>query len=442
MNNKQTNLEKKDTGEKGDDGGKDAEKKDGLKKSLTLLDLIFFGLGNVTGAGIFVILKQTIKKGGRYTLPIFLLVSLISLIMGAVYLEIYNRYKSPITEYLAIKDTLGDTYGQIIIYTIYFFTVFSAVTILIALSKYISILPYFSWLNNYQSQVSLNIFLVLLMSYINYCGIETSKLVGNIIAITLLIFLIGIIASSIRLFDLTKFTTAPKVNMDSAIMSAVIAFFLFNGYDSIIKVSNEVIDEKHISYGLYITLVLTAVIYVFIIISCVSVLGFNKTVNTFSPLTKIYEILYGPTVGFIAYLVGFVIMFNTGFLSTLTATRFMYGCGDKKVIAYPEFWAKLNDNKAPINGIFITLVICILLALLDNEVILSVFTNFSLFIILNSLCIALLLIRWNERNDPSKHSKNYIMGNINNIPVIVVAEVLALSFLFYSVLKNNFYLSK
>jgi amino acid transporter len=230
--------------------------------------------------------------------------------------------------------------------------------------------------------------------------------------------------------------------MDSAVLSTVIAFFLFNGYDSIIKISDEVIDERNISYGLYSTLILTSVIYGFIIISCVCVLGFNRTINTFSPLTKIYEMLYGPTAGFIAYLIGFVIMFNTGFLSTLTATRFMYGCGEEKVISFSDFWATLNNNKAPSNGIYVTMVVAILFALLNDEVILSVFTNFALFVILDSLCIALLMLRWKERNDPSKHSQNYIMGNINNMPVIVIAEVIALTFLFYSVLKNKFYLNK
>ena len=137
-----------------------------LKKSLTLLDLIFFGLANVTGAGIFVILTKTMLYGGKYILPIFTLVTLISIIMGLCYLEIYARYKSSITEYLAIKDAFGETYGKIIIYIIYFFTVFSCITIYISLSKYIGTLPTFAFTNNYFSQISISIAMILLMSFI------------------------------------------------------------------------------------------------------------------------------------------------------------------------------------------------------------------------------------------------------------------------------------
>ena len=120
-----------------------------LKKSLSLLDLVFFGLGNVTGAGVFVLISKTVLYSGKYVLPVFILVTIVSCIMGLVYLEIFNRYKSPICEYLAVKHTLGDYYSQMLIYIIYLFIVFSALTIIISLSKYIGTLPSFYFLNNY-----------------------------------------------------------------------------------------------------------------------------------------------------------------------------------------------------------------------------------------------------------------------------------------------------
>lgn len=413
-----------------------------LKKSLTLLDLIFFGVSNVTGAGIFVILTKTILYGGKYTLPIFTLVTLISVIMGLCYLEIYARYKSSITEYLAIKDSLGETFGKWIVYIIYFFTVFSCITIYISLSKYIGTLPFFAFTNCYSMQVLISISMILFMSYINYCGIETSKMVGNTIAVILLIFLLGLILSGLKYWKLSKINSGPNVNLHSIIMSTVLAFFLFNGYDSIVKISGEVIDEKNTSIGLYATLGLTAILYVLIIITCLCVFGFQKTSHTFSPLTELYKYLYNPMVGYIAYFVGFVVMFNTGFLSALTASRFIYGCGKEKQIPYSEFWSKLNENKAPTNAILVTMLISILFALTNNEVILSVLSNFSLFVILISICVSLLIIRWKERLDVKKQQNNYIPGNINNIPVVVIVELGALIFLFSNVLYNGFYISE
>jgi len=411
-----------------------------LKKSLSLVDLVFFGLGNVTGAGVFVLITKTILYSGKYVLPVFVLVTIISCIMGLVYLEIFTRYKSPICEYLIVKDTLGDNYSHILIYVIYLFVVFSALTIIISLSKYIGTIPYFYCLDNYFSQVSLSIALILLMSFINYCGIEVSKFVGNTIAIGLLIFLLGIIFSSIKYFSIKKITEGPVVPFNSIVLSAIIGFFLFNGFDSIVKISTEVIDEKNVFNGLIITLLVSSIIYILIIISCICVMGFKNTVNSESPLTKMYELLYNPEIGFLAYISGLIIMFNTAFLSALTATRFMYSCGYDNHIMFSDFWKQLNSNKVPSKAIIATALIAILFSLFNNEVILAIFTNFSLFIILISLCISLLIVRWNERSNIEKQTtSNYIWGNVNNIPLLVVIQVIILVYLFFKILANKFY---
>jgi len=151
-------------------GDKEEEKEKGKTKgSLTLFDLILMGLANIVGAGIFVILGKSIKYGGNKSLQALLVVAIISLIMGFCYIEIYSRFKSSITEYLAIQNTLGDFTGQIILYLIYFFAIFSGVTIVISISKYITSLDYFSNLKNSRLfETCFSIFLLCVMSFINY----------------------------------------------------------------------------------------------------------------------------------------------------------------------------------------------------------------------------------------------------------------------------------
>lgn len=148
--------------------------------SLTLIDLILMGLANIVGAGIFVILGKSIKYGGNQSLWALLVVATISLIMGLCYIEIYSRYKSSITEYLAVQATLGENVGQIMLYLTYFFAIFSGVTIVISISKYLSSSPLLSSFNfSPFQQKAFSIFLLFLMSFINYMGIETSKVVAS-----------------------------------------------------------------------------------------------------------------------------------------------------------------------------------------------------------------------------------------------------------------------
>jgi amino acid transporter len=260
----------------------DTDKKDGIVPTLNLFDLTLLGLGNVIGAGIFVILGKTVLFGGRDILPIFMLVALISILMGFCYLEIYARYQSSIMEYLSVKDIFGEFMGQFIIYLLYFFTVFSGITITISLTKYITNSGYFHLPKISKFfQVLISIFLISMMCLIAYAGIETSKLFANIIGITLLILLSGIILLSFSSFNYGKIVNGPSKPVHSLILSTVVAFFLFNGYDAIVKMSSDAINPSDISTAMGLTLGITSIIYILIIISCLSVIGYKTTSNSF-----------------------------------------------------------------------------------------------------------------------------------------------------------------
>ena len=138
----------------------------GKSGTLTLVDLILMGLANIVGAGIFVILGKSIKYGGNMALLALFVVAMISLLMGVCYIEIYSRFKSSITEFLAIQHTMGETAGQTMLYLIYLFAIFSGATIVISISKYLSSFGALS--SSPVIQMGFSILLLCLMSYINY----------------------------------------------------------------------------------------------------------------------------------------------------------------------------------------------------------------------------------------------------------------------------------
>jgi APA family basic amino acid/polyamine antiporter len=413
-----------------------------LKKELELKDLIFMGLGNIVGAGVFVILGRTVLFGGKFTIPAFLIVSFLSIVMGLVYLEIHNRYKSDITEYLAIKDTFGEKIGKISLYIIYLFAVFSAVTITIAMTKYISNHGYFTNIFNNRKwlEIVFSIILISLMCYINYRGIETSKIVANTIGIAMLIVLSGIVLLGTKHFHIKKIMNGPKVEWNSFLLATILALFLFNGYDLIIKMNNETKNPEDTSKALIGTIGLTTIIYLLILIGCLSVLGYKKMTKSYHPLSEIYEFLVNKKVAIISYILGIFIMFNTAFLSLLSGTRFMYGLGKDKEIHYSDFWTTLSKYQTPKNAILFTFILAICLTLINNEVTMTIFTNTSVLFILLLIACSILIIRWRERNEKEKEKHNFIPGNIKNIPVVVILSIIILIYMKYMIIKNKFFI--
>jgi APA family basic amino acid/polyamine antiporter len=439
MTEKQDPKENSDT--KDSKENSDTNKKTG---TLTLTDLILMGLGNIVGAGIFVIIGKSIKYGGNQSLLALLVVAFISLVMGFCYIEIYSRFKSSITEYLAVQDTMGETFGQIMLYLTYFFAIFSGVTIVISISKYLTSLEYLSkYKNSSFFQKGLSIFLLCLMSFINYMGIETSKLVANSISILMLIILGALILLSARFITWDKAFSAPDMPWNSFVLSAVLSLFLFNGYDFIVKLSDESVHPENNKIALIASISITTLIYIAIMISSICVLGFKTSSTTYNIITTMYQSLTNKYISIIVYIIGAFIMFNTAFLSVLSATKFMQGLGKENKIMFSEFWAQSNQYNSPSNAIFASLIITILLAIINNEVLMAIFSNTSCILILSLLSIAVLLLRFKEQtNIDSQNSHNYIRGNINNIPIIVIINLILLVYIFYVMLKNKFWIGK
>lgn len=422
---------------------KDKNNKDKKKGILTLTDLIMMGLGNIVGAGIFLIIGKSIKYGGNKTFLGLFIVSIITLIMGCCYVEIYNRYKSSITEYLAVRNTMGKFTGEVMLYSLYFFLIFAAVTIVISISKYLSTNSLFSqYKNSSLFQNFISIFLLFLMGYVNYLGIEASKIVANTISTLMIIILSGTILLSVRFWNLKDTFHAPIVSNDSFILSAVLSLFLFNGYDFLIKISDESADPENNKTAIIASILITTFIYILIIISALCVLGYKTSGTTYNIITKMYEVLTNNYISSFVYVIGSIIMFNTAFLTFHSANEFIRGLGRDNKIIFSDFFKQTNIYNSPSNAILFSLILCILFSILNNEVLMTVFTNVTCILILILISVAVLLIRWNERGNSELQKNNFIPGNINNMPVIVIINLCVLFYVSYEMLKNKFWIGK
>jgi len=408
-----------------------------LEKELNLADLIFVGIGSIVGAGVLVILGRTIVFGGRHVLIGFFTIAIISIIMGFVYIEIYSRYKSGITEYLAVKDTIGEKVGKLTLYVIYLFAVFTSMTIIICMTKYIGLFK-----KNYFKEVLFSIGILIVMTVINLAGIKTSKFVSNTIGISMLVIFAVISIIGFKKINLEKIWKGPNVSWNSFVLSTILALFLFNGYDVIIKMSPEAKKEEDTKKAVVGALGITTTFYILLILILISVLGYQTISKTDLPLSKVYTVLTNPAISKIVYLIGIIILFNTAFLTLIGASRFLYGLAKDKHIPFSEHLTQLNSNHAPKNTIILSFVLCVICALFNNEVVLAVMTNFSVIYILIVISIALLILRWREKYDLEKQKEhNYIKGNLKNIPTLVVVSLIILVYLMIVIMKNKFWIN-
>ena len=108
-----------------------------------------------------------------------------------------------------------------------------------------------------------------------------------------------------------------------------------------------------------------------------------------------------------------------------------------------NFLSKSNKFNSPSNAIYASLAITILFAVINNEVLMAIFSNMSCILMLFLICISILILRWKERNNiEAQKTHNFITGNINNIPIIVIINACVLLYISYVMLKNKFWIGK
>jgi hypothetical protein len=285
------------------------------------------------------------------------------------------------------------------------------------------------------------------MAFINFLGIKTSKLVANTISVIMLLVLLGIIVLSFPYIKLDKLVSKTShmdgLNLpwDNFVLSAVLSLFLYNGYDFLVKISDESADAENNKTALIATIGITTLLYVGIMIAGICVIGYKKSGTIPNIITHLYELLTTSKWASAVYISGLFIMFNAGFLSILSATKFMEGLGKDNKIFMPEFWAKTNHYDAPSNAIWLSLAICILFALFNNTSLMAIFSNFTCISTLILISIALLMLRWKEKDDVKAQLKNnYIWGNVSNMPVPVILNLGVLVYIMYEMFKNKFWI--
>lgn len=403
---------------------------------LTFVELVLFGLSNIIGSGLFVALQSSLVYGGNMSTIALALVFISTIITGYVYVELFERYDSSITEYLSVKDNLGTLGGHLVTYLLYFFGVLFFTTIVIYITKYLwtSIAP--NWMvNRLWAQPIMSTIIISFICGLLYEGIQNSRYISYFIAVVLLVVVVGVIVLSLPKYSYSAiFVEPPTPNVDKFVLSSVMTLFLFNGYDFVIKIKDETEKSTYNKQGIILCIVISAILYGLLFASCFSVLKYKGIAKLNGNLiTRMYSVLENKTISSIVFFIGAVIMFNSSLLTVLSSSRFLTAMGKQNEIPFKEFF------ETPENAVIFTGVLGSILSIINKPNEMAVFANIVFILILIMLSISLIAIRWKERMDVDKQKKyNYLTWlNFYNIPAEVVVNVVVLCYVLFIIVRDR-----
>lgn len=339
----------------------DATDRSTLDKTLSLKDLVLFGVISIFGSGGFNLIGHALINGGDYW-PIAL-GGAAALFLGSsrTYEQAFNEFKSNSSESDFLEKAFGKSASYATMLSIIIFSIFSMATILVLCVRIL--IPDTTWLTQSFTAVSI----VGLMGLFSLKGINANKDLVNISS-GILVFIL----SSLSLLGFGGFfqkgvSNVPEVAEvpePSLVQSFLYFFYILAGFDVLMKFSEETKDSNDVPKSFYISN----------IIGIIFVLGLSLAVVNFTDLKKAKPLeraigfmlnnISGMNIRHYFSVISVFFMIITMFVTFLATTRYIFSLGDKYESL--KFMTKLNENKVPTVPIIATTAVVATTVLINH----------------------------------------------------------------------------
>lgn len=304
-----------------------------LKKALGLGYTTFFGLGLILGAGIYVLIGRAAAFAGDAIWLSVLFATLIAIITGFSYAELASMYPFASSTHRYVKEAFSK--HEIIAFIAGWLIVFEGISG--AATAGIGFARYFVALLNWNPSLIpwITIILIILLSIINWYGIEESALLtlvftfieaGGLIFIVLLGFLMGT-----RNPNYMSISTGFNPFL-GVLLGAGVFYFAFTGFELQPTLSEETKDpSRTMPRAIILALILCSIIYLLVSLAVVRLLPWDILAESKAPLADAAGAAWSGSY----YLLMAIALFSTtntvlGFL--VSSSRLMYGLSNEKIL--------------------------------------------------------------------------------------------------------------
>ena len=371
--------------------------KPALKRDIGLLLLTLYGLGNIVGAGIYVLVGEVAGTAGLHAPFAFLLAAFVAGTSGLSYGELSARYPTSAGE-------------AVFLYKAFNIQVLSTgVGLLILMAGLVSAAAmargFVGYFNEFFSVPAWLVIVVVLvtMGTIAMRGIVESARFAAIlttIEIAGLIWIVIVAAPNlVNLADVAFIDMVPlSSNAWQGVMGAAfLAFFAFIGFEDMVNIAEEVKNPKrNIPRGILLAFIIATVLYVMVILVSLMTLDPETLGKSTAPLADVYRAASGREATFIS-LIGLIAVINGGLIQIIMGSRILFGMSRNGWL--PKFLSAVNPKtQTPIRATIAATAIALIAALTLPIVSLAQITSgliLGVFVMIN-----LSLIRIKMR-DPS-----------------------------------------
>lgn len=371
-----------------------------LKRSLSLLLITFYGLGNILGAGIYVLVGKVAGEAGYLSPLSFFIASIIAAISAFTYAELASRYPVSAGETAYLYEGFGlKNLSLIVGLLIAFAGITSCAVIAQGFAGYVHVfvnLP--DWLV---------ICLVLVtMGGLASWGISQSVIIAAVFTLfeivgLLIIIFVGAdqLPNLVELYPLHQQTTVSLLHgaaWSGVFSGAFLAFYAYIGFEDMVNVAEEVKDpQRTLPTAIILCVIISTLLYALVSLVAISVLTPEQLAASDAPLADVYFIATGNTPIIIS-LIGSMAVINGALIQIIMVSRLLYGMARRDWL--PPFLGVIYPvTRVPLNSTLLTVGLIIITALSLPIVSLANLTSYLILVVFALVNLSLIKIKQHHR---------------------------------------------
>ncbi|HBE92775.1 MAG TPA: amino acid permease [Gammaproteobacteria bacterium] len=359
-----------------------------LKRALSLPLVTFYGLGNILGAGIYVLIGKVVAYAGIFAPVSFLVAALLACLSAFAYAELAARFPLSAGEAVYVQEGIGiRSVSALVGLLIILAGIVSAATILRGFTGYLQVfLPV-------HDAASLLV-LVILLGGLAAWGISESVLVAafiTVIEIIGLLLIIGIAAPELALAQPVASDFSPLLEIGTwqgIFVGGFLAFYAFIGFEDMVNVAEEVQHpRRNLPRAILIALAVSSLLYFLVALAAVSSVPGEQLAASDAPLAFMYAYVTGREPVLITIISMFAVI-NGALIQIIMASRVCYGMSRKRWL--PAVFAKVHTvTRTPVIATLSVALLVLIMALWLPLETLAKATSYFLLVVFSLINLSL-----------------------------------------------------
>jgi APA family basic amino acid/polyamine antiporter len=349
------------------------------------------GLGNIIGAGIFVLAGVVIKESGPGAIIAFAFTAFLATTVAFNSAELSSKIVSHGGLYSFTRVTMGDSLGFLVGWLRGISYAIAGAAVTLGFSSYL--LSFFHNQSEFLVLLISIIFLVVI-SVVDYAGIKiVAKIEQILVFLTTAGLVLFIIISVIYgRWEPSRFTPILPYGPMSIIEAASLAFFAYSGFNTIATLTPEVENgRKNVPKAIMISLAVSTVLYVLVVLGMLAMMPWKLYGVAADPLVNALNYSGAPV--FVSFAVSIVAL-----IATVTVTLSLIVAGSRTLLQMSEDgllpkWIEGKGNDSPKRAVIIIGGLAIFSLFLGNLQYVALASNFGVIFSYSLTGIAIILIR-------------------------------------------------